>query len=666
MPEYNLQDIDAEIARRQGGNPSGNLQYSLADIDAEIARREKTKTSTAGEIARPFLRAGKSMVAGTVGGLADLANLAVEAPIYAGYKGVQAITGDKTPYKPIFAKSSVTEAIKNKFDEATGGLTASRNKTEKALEIPEELLGSFVAPQAATKIAQAGTNLIKQAPKAILRKGLGITPKSQETLEAFQEARVTPRLADIAEGQTTKTFQNLLGNFPGSRGVIEKATQQQIDDISNQIAGITKSKGGTIQETGKVIQTGAQNLSNQLQARSTKLYDNLDRFVPEEKIPTTNLIKISQNPEIQDVAAVGAGDTARVLKRYGDIVDEGGNISYPRLKIFRSTIGNKLQSSSLSGDERSALKKIYGALSEDMKAAVSAKGGEAGLQAFNKANSAFNRSQEIIESKINPIIDAKTPEAVYSMALSGSKQGGSNIRGIMKTLDPEQKEFVRGTIARRMGLESAGGQDATGEVFNPTKFLTEWNKLSPEARSNIFTKDQASAIGNLNKAISGIKESAKARQSSNSLPYLGWLGLGSVVGSATATGGILGGATVAAGTTGLAHITARMMTNPKFINWLAKAPSVTPSEIPNHIKLLSKIAAANPDIQDDVLDYLKSITISEAKAEDAPNIPNNNDISEEEVKQELLQQKEDYPGLMASINPDQRMKEIEKRYYRKK
>ena len=65
------------------------------------------------------------------------------------------------------------------------------------------------------------------------------------------------------------------------------------------------------------------------------------------------------------------------------------------------------------------------------------------------------------------------------MAMSGSKQGGSNIKGIMKTLDPQQAEFVRGTITKRMGMANAGDQNATGEIFSPNKFLTEWNKISP-------------------------------------------------------------------------------------------------------------------------------------------------------------------------------------------
>ena len=467
------------------------------------------------------------------------------------------------------------------------------NRAENAVESATGA-GSLVG---GVKAAKAITNM----PKTLIQKTAGITQKSQETLKAFQDSGVNPTLANIAEGQTSKTFQNLLGNFPGSRGVIEKATQDQVDNITKQIAGITRSEGGTIQEAGKTIQQGAKNVETALKARNEKLYNKLDKFIPEQgnKIPTTNLRSLAEDPQIQDVAAVGSGDTAKVIKRYSEIVDESGNISYPRLKIFRSTIGAKLQSASLLGDERGALKKIYGALSEDMKAAVVENGGERGLQAFNKANNAFGRYQNIFESKINPLIDAKTPEAVYAMATSGTKQGGSNIRGIMKTLRPEQKEFVQGTITKRMGLANAGAQDATGEVFSPNKFLTEWNKLSPEAKLNIYDKNQVSAINNLNKAIDTIKATSKAKQSSNNLPYAAWIGLGSL-----SLANLPAGVAAVAG----ANITARMMTNPSFINWLTKAPKVSQRNIPKHLKTLSIIVSRNPDIREDVLDYLGSIT----------------------------------------------------------
>jgi hypothetical protein len=568
------------------------------------------------------------------------------------------------------------------------------------------------------KVAQATPALVKIG----VQKLTGIKP---ELAKAFQDAGVSPRLADISTSKPTKAFQNLLEVFPGSASTIQKATQNQVDEITKQLAGITKSSGGTMQQAGKQILEGAKNFKEVVKKRVGDLYDDLDQHILTEsqkatepklldaidewtnlkelesnligsvsgrtgiaseinkqankqlgfwrnrtraegsefltnaaddakglanvkkqitnqekiisgyekymspqqfesalmsgnaKISTNNLKNLTQDPQIQDIAAVGAGDTERVLSRYSQIVDEAGNISYPRLKIFRSTVGAKLESPSLSGDERAGIKKIYGALSEDMKAAVVANGGEKGLQAFNKANKAFARSQDFLEKNINPLIEDKVPEKVYQMAMAGIKQGGSNIKPIMKTLNPTQQEFVRGTVIKNMGLQNTGLQDETGAVFSPNKFLTEWNKLdnemNREAVQNIFTKPQIESIRKLNAAISNIKETSKIAQKSQNLPYASWtmLGLGVLASpvSLIQAGGAVAGA----------KISAKLMTSPKFVNWLAQTPKVPTKEIPKHLRMLSIMASQNPDIREDVFDYLDSITIaSDANAAEIP------------------------------------------------
>lgn len=604
-------------------------------------------------IARPALRATKS-VAAAGAGLADLANLVVEAPLYAGNRafeyGRKALTGQEVqPYQPVFAGANVAEATRQGFDNATDGLTANRNRGEQLLEILQEIAGGFISPivavQGARSVASGTVNIAKQG----IKKAAGV---KDELINNFNQAKIDPRLADVSNSKPTKGLQNFLEVYPGGAQRIQKATDNQIAQIEGQLAGLTKSRGGTIQETGKTIQQGAKDFKEFVNQRTNKLYDDLDKYLPNKdvSIPTSNLRNLINDTSIQDVAAVGAGDTAKVLNRIPALLDETGNVSYPRLKIFRTTLGQKLSSSSLMGDERAALKKIYGSISEDMKAAIVANGGEKGLQAFNKANNAFARSQELLEKSINPLIEAKTPESVYSLALSGSKQGGSNIKPIMTALNPTQKDFVRGTIVKKMGTQNAGLQDATGEVFSPNKFLTEWNKLSPEARKNIFTPDQVKAVNNLNKAIASIKETSKIANKSNTVPGLTWAGLGLGVAASPITA-------VAAGKTILgARAFAELFANPNFVRWLAKAPKVQPKELPKYISELSVITAANPAIREDVADYLKSIMVDDAQAEE--------NLSEEQIRDMMMQQNKQFPNSYTQEEIAKNPRIIKKRYYR--
>ena len=104
--------------------------FLMADIQPE----KKGETFFEENIARPVLRATKSSVAGLFGGAADVANLAAELPIYAGTKLKEAFTGENAPYKPVFANGSVTEAINERFDRLTGGLTKDRGASDRDWE----------------------------------------------------------------------------------------------------------------------------------------------------------------------------------------------------------------------------------------------------------------------------------------------------------------------------------------------------------------------------------------------------------------------------------------------------------------------------------------------------------------------------------------------------
>lgn len=564
------------------------------------------------EIERPFLQTAKNITVGTLGNLGDLAQEAVNLPSYIGNVGARAIEkkiyGDNM-IKPFDTSkiNTVSPMIRKGFDKATGGLTAPRNKTEQIVQDIGEIGGGIIGPGAIESAAKSAANLISQTPKKILQKVTNITPKSRGTLKAFEDAGINPRLADISEGQGSKVIQNSLANFPFARASIEKATQEQIDNITKQLANITKSEGGTIPQAGKIIQQGSKVLKTGLNARTEQLYNDLDKFIPKQGdrsalISTNNLRNLETKPEIQDVIAVGEGQTNKILDHLKNITDQEGNISYDRLKIFRSTVGRKLQSPMLGGDERGAIKQIYGALSEDMKSAIiNSGGGEKGLQAFNKANNAFARHTELMENKINPLIKAKTPSKVYDLVLSGTKQGGTDARLIMRSLDPLQKDFVRGTIIKEMGLANEGLQGAERNVFSTDKFLTEYNKMKKVgAERNLFAPEQNEAIDKLNVALRAIKETGKARQSSNNLPYLQWLGLGVGLG----TLGLL----PTAGALASGKLTAELMTNPKFVSWLAKAPKITEKMIPQHLKQLSIIASQNPAIRENILTYLSKIT----------------------------------------------------------
>ena len=105
------------------------------------------------------------------------------------------------------------------------------------------------------------------------------------------------------------------------------------------------------------------------------------------------------------------------------------------------------------------------------------------------------------------------------------------------------------------------------------------------------------------------------------------------------------------------RLTANLMTNPKFINWLAITAQSTPKELPKHLNRLSAITAANPEIREDVLEYLSGFGINDSEASESI-------LSEEEIRSQLENQRKQEPLLMDGIDIEKETKKIKQRYYR--
>ena len=164
----------------------------------------------------------------------------------------------------------------------------------------------------------------------------------------------------------------------------------------------------------------------------------------------------------------------------------------------------------------------------------------------------------------------------------------------MRSLNENQKEFIRGTLIRDLGLAQKGAQSAEANVFNPQKFMAEYSTLKKNGTEKaIFTPEQVTAFNRLNKAVELTKNTEQAGQQKQLMQAIG---LTSV---SVSTGGV--GLIPALGA---ARISANLMTNPKFINWLATTSQSTPKELPKQLNRLSAITAANPEIREDVLDFI--------------------------------------------------------------
>jgi hypothetical protein len=73
----------------------------------------------------------------------------------------------------------------------------------------------------------------------------------------------------------------------------------------------------------------------------------------------------------------------------------------------------------------------------------------------------------------------------------------------------DESNSVRATIMDGLGDANPGQQNGPGDVFSPTTWVTNWNKLSDRAKNVLFTGPHRDALNDLATLFSGMKSSGK-------------------------------------------------------------------------------------------------------------------------------------------------------------
>jgi len=212
-----------------------------------------------------------------------------------------------------------------------------------------------------------------------------------------------------------------------------------------------------------------------------------------------------------------------------------------------------------------------------MQAAAQAAGPQA-AQAFNRAQTYYRAGMGRMDTLADVLDKNGGPEAVFNGAMSGTKDGATRLRAVMQSVNPEQQQLVAATVFKRLGQATAGNQNAAGDLFSPETFLTNYNRMSPEAKSALFDRipglqDQAENMADVaqnlregSKVFKNASGTAAAEAQTHTLRDV-------LVGSLLGEGGhtLLGpqGLALAAAPVA-ANVLARGVTSPTAVNWAAR------------------------------------------------------------------------------------------------
>lgn len=411
-----------------------------------------------------------------------------------------------------------------------------------------------------------------------------------QTIKDFESVGATPSVGQASGNRAIQGVESLLSGAPTSTGVMSRFAEKQAEDIGAGLGRMADnlSRNASGERAGRAIESGVQTFNNNVGAMRRALYWQADQFIPSNTpMPLSNTqqalgVLITPNPGA--AATTGALVNPKIQQMAqnlsADLQANGGAIPYAAVKDLRSRIGEALSDYSLTPDSTTReYRKLYAALSQDLEQAAKGMGQDA-ERAAKRANNYTKYSSARLE-QIERVVDKNGgPEKVFNAAMQGTRDGGTTLHAVMQSLPPDGQKAVTAAVIKRMGMATPGAQDAAGDVFSAATFMTNWNRVSPEAKRALFDRYGPSFSKNMDqiaRVANNIKQGSRvyANPSGTANKAAAYTYGASLVASMfdptlISTGSLIVGGIGANGV-------ARYLTDPRAVRWLAKA-----TEMPRH------------------------------------------------------------------------------------
>jgi hypothetical protein len=447
----------------------------------------------------------------------------------------------------------------------------------------------------------------------------------QAAIDDFAKAGTTPTLGQAAPGNTGRLAEAVIRNAPGGSGVVARrldAQSQEIGKRVDEIAGRLSPAVGAEQAGGAIIRgvTGPGGFMQRFRQESGALYDEVERLLPQgTSVPASSTQRVLSE---LTTPIRGAENTSAILQNSkvasiaqafsDDLQAGGGGIGYDAMKRLRTQVGELVDDSVLSPDTSTRqLRALYGAMSDDLTAAVKATGNAKAAEAVTRANNFYREGMQKVEDLERVINRNGGPESVYKAMFANAREGGTTLRLVMDSLDGAQQKDLAAATLRRLGRanpSARGDGEELAEIFSPETFLTNWNKMAPEAKNALFDRFGSTYRSDLDKIASA---TSRAREAAQVLANpSGTAPLGAQVTAYSALGGLLftgnfGGAAGVGTTMVGSNLGARAFTNPRFVRWLAQQTEKPVSALPASINQLAQIAKDDPEAAE-LLDQIQA------------------------------------------------------------
>ena len=627
----------------------------------------------------PSTRAGFSQAADIIGlpkptpaeqDILSIAGMAGGAEAYRrGAQGLgKALLTPSSPTQQIGRAREVAGRVATELGTGTPGLTIAAGAGGGAGLVTAENQGATPAEAMLASVFGSGLAMLPATAVNELQALItgARTPQAQQMLKdrmsywlSVVKDRAAIPASAVAPNRFTRSAEQSATNLAGGSGImaetaegVQGAVQQRVGEVSRELAGsgveVNPELAG--QAVAGIFKGSKPNVRKEsweygYDKLIGKMYDAVERRLPKNfAVAPTNTLRVlgskSQDlktlPGVAQTPLMSNVELKETFKVFDDAVKANNGVaSLDDIRTLRSSIGEKIISSVFGkegGIDNATFKTLYASLSDDILKAIK---DPVTKKLYLEANAKHSAELDTLTRIAKIVNSTGGGERLFDAVKRGASVDGRLITDIYKRLPSKDRKLFTAAFMDEIIKAKSGKQLALEDVPSIRSFLTEYNKLKPNARIAMFGDPSFGKTfqKDMNAILRVMDDVEKQGGYLSNPPGSGRVVSMAYSGGITATGtlaGAFGGQSLtgaALGTViGLAptlatYGTAKVMTNPRFVRWLASGTKLPakPAAINAWVSQLGAIAEKDEELRE-AHQAIKDALIKE-QTEYKPKVP---------------------------------------------
>ena len=468
--------------------------------------------------------------------------------------------------------------------------------------------------------------------------GGGVQKRSEAVYDAMIRQGITPTAGAVTGGRGAGIIETALEAAPTAKTTMKNQIIKVVEETESAVKNLASKIGvaRSQQQAGIEIQSAVKSASEKYSKAVDKMESSLRGTIGEDTPFAIDNLMTLRNELAAKVAAAPESRGPKMnwaIQEIDNIISDakiyGGELPYAIFREQRSFFRESNRAYDMDSLKRPLYSELYRAMTADLKVGVGRVGSDA-LDEFNSAMKFQATWKSENQDLFDKLLKFDAPERAYRYLLNERKDGGTILARLKNEFSNDEWGDVSATVLRKMGYKNFGNE--VDAEFSINTFLTNYQSISKEAKDAFFGAEGSelrSSLDELTGVIKNIAESARLKNFSNTtqstqvLEFMAGLGYDvSSIGVGALTGQTRSMISGAAGLVGnivgravFPNVIAKyVVTNPKFIKWLA-TPAKTTNEINGKIGQLLVIASEYPkEIQEQIYQYIEMFGPEEESA----------------------------------------------------